>query len=212
MQIRSTDINPEQTYKLLTGIVVPRPIAWVSTRSTAGLINLAPFSCYTIVSNKPPMIGINIGRKAGVRKDTSRHIHETGEFVVNIGDDTLIDAIHQSAVEHPPEISEAALLGLELIKGQAIAVPRLAIAPISMECRLHSVTPFGDTGAEFHVGEIMLFHVRDDLLHNGKIDTAQLRPIARLAGPNYATLGEIISIQPIAQTPNAINGAKVEPQ
>lgn len=206
MQIQSAHISPEQTYKLMTGIVVPRPIAWISTRSTTGLVNLAPFSCYTIVSNKPPMIGVNIGRKAGVRKDTARHIQETGQFVVNIGDDTLIEAIHQSAVEHPPEISEAQLLNLELAAGCAVEVPRLAAAPISMECRLHSVTPYGDTGAEFHVGEIVLFHVRDGLLHNGKIDTARLRPVCRLGGPNYATLGDIISMAPIAQTPKAAMG------
>lgn len=77
-------MTPEQTYKLLTGVVVPRPIAWITTLSTSGVINLAPFSCFTFVSNAPPMIGINIGRKAGERKDTGHNIHETGEFVVHI--------------------------------------------------------------------------------------------------------------------------------
>lgn len=204
MKIFADSMGPEQTYKLLTGIVVPRPIAWVSTLSEAGLTNVAPFSCYTIVSNMPPMIGINIGRKAGVRKDTATNILSNSNFVVNIADETLLEPLHQSAGEYPPQISEAQLLDLETLPGESMPVPRLVAAPISMECRLHSVTPYGDTGAEFFVGEIRVWHIRDGLLNDGKIDSTILRPICRLGGPNYATLGKVVTLQAVSQTPKSV--------
>ncbi len=204
MEITAGSLGPEATYKLLTGVVVPRPIAWVTTVSTTGVVNLAPFSAFTFVSNKPPMVGINVGRKAGQMKDTSRNIHDIGEFVVNIADETMIEAVHLSAIEYPPEISEAELLGLELAPGTSIRVPRLAAAPVSLECRLHRVIAFGDTGSEFMVGEIAVFHLRDGLYLNGKIDSAQLRPICRIGGPNYAKLGEIVRMKPISQTEKTV--------
>ncbi len=200
MLIPADSLGPEATYKLLTGMVVPRPIAWVTTLSTAGVVNLAPFSAFTFVSTKPPMVGMNIGRKAGRMKDTARNIHDTEEYVVNIADDSMIEAVHLSAIEYAPEISEAELLGLELAASTSVRVPRLAAAPASLECRLHRSISFGDTGSEFMVGEIIQFHIRDGLYRDGKVDTAKLRPICRIGGPNYATLGEIVTMEPISQT------------
>lgn len=204
MEFAASSLDPEAMYKLLTGIVVPRPIAWVTTLSPGGGVNLAPFSAFTFVSNKPPMLGINIGRKAGVMKDTGNNIHATGEFVVNIPDDSMIEPVHLSAVEYPPDVSEAELLGLDLVPSTTIRTPRLARAPISMECRLHRTIAFGETGSEFTVGEVLAFHIRDGLCVNGKIDTAKLRPVCRIGGPNYAKLGEIVSMQPIAQTAKTV--------
>ena len=204
MDILADSLGPEATYKLLTGVVVPRPIAWVSTISTTGVVNLAPFSAFTFVSTKPPMVGINVGRKAGQLKDTARNIHATREFVVNIADETMIDTVHLSAIEYAPEISETELLGLELAPSRHISVPRLLAAPISLECRLHRVIAFGDTGSEFTVGEISVFHIRDGLLENGRIDSEKLRPICRIGGPNYAKLGEIVRMQPVSQTEKTV--------
>jgi flavin reductase (DIM6/NTAB) family NADH-FMN oxidoreductase RutF len=206
MDIAAADLGPEATYKLLTGIVVPRPIAWVTTQSRTGIVNLAPFSAFTFVSNKPPMVGINVGRKAGILKDTGTNILGTGEFVVNIADDSLVEPLHLSAVEHPPEVSEVEVLGLAVAASTRVRPPRLAAAPISLECRLHRSIAFGDTGSEFMVGEILLFHVRDGLLVDGKIDTGVLRPLCRIGGPNYARLGEIIRMRPVAQTAKTILG------
>lgn len=197
-------LTPEQTYKLLCGVVVPRPIAWITTRSPAGTLNLAPFSCFTFVSNAPPMVGINIGRKSGERKDTGRNIHDAGEFVVHVPDESMIEPVHLSAVEHPPGDSEVGLLGLETLASQHVGVPRLAAPAVAMECRLHSVTAYGSTGAEFVVGEVLAFHVRDGLLDDNKIDTRALAPIARVGGPVYAGLGEMTQMAPIAQTPKTV--------
>ena len=202
--IHAASLDVEGCYRLLSGIVVPRPIAWISTQSATGVVNLAPFSCYTFVCSKPPMIGINIGQRNGKRKDTSRNMIEQGEFVVNIGDETMVEAIHSSADEHGPDISEAALLGLELVKSELIATPRLAAVPISMECRFHSVQEFGDTRAEFMVGEVVVFHVQEQLYMGGKVDSVKLRPLARLGGPLYAKLGELLTMAPITRTPQSV--------
>jgi len=204
MELRANDLDPQATYKLLTGVVVPRPVAWVCTRSVHGLLNLAPFSAFTFVSTKPPLLGINIGRKAGQRKDTARNILDAGEYVVHICDEPLVEAVHDSAGEYPADVSEVGVLGLKTTPSVCISVPRIAAAPIAMECRRHQVIPFGATGAEFFVGEVLNFHVRDDLLAKGKIDSAALNPICRLAGPRYATLGRVISLRPLVQADKAV--------
>jgi flavin reductase (DIM6/NTAB) family NADH-FMN oxidoreductase RutF len=195
MKLNAIDLDAKQAYKLMTAVVVPRPIAWVSTMSASGVTNLAPFSYFTSVSNKPPMLGINIGQEHGGRKDTARNILQTKEFVVNIGEFAQVEAMHASADHHPPEISEIDLLGLKTLPSSFISVPRLAQAPVQMECRLDRMIPFGTAGSEFYVGEVLAFHVRDDLIENNKIDSVALDPICRLAGPFYAKLGEVVKMR-----------------
>lgn len=208
MRILAADLNAQHTYRLITGVLVPRPIAWVCTRSPEGALNVAPFSAFTYVSNKPPMLGINIGRKAGVLKDTASNIHAVGEYSVHICDEPLLDAIHESAVEHPPEVSEVELLGLSTTPSEFISVPRLTQPPIAMECRLHQTIAFGNTGSEFMVGEVLAFHIREGLLCDGKIDSLALNPVCRLAGPNYATLGSIVTKRPLPQTDKTVMGSR----
>ncbi len=190
----------EQAYRLITGIVVPRPVAWVTTLSSTGSVNLAPFSAFTFVSPKPPMLAISVGRKAGVYKDTARNILATEEFVVHIADQPLLEPLHLSSTEHPPEISEVDVLGLATHPSAHIKPPRLTAAPIAMECRLRHCIEFGETRTRLLVGEVLLFHFRDGLLNNGKIETKELNPVCRLGGPRYATLGDIVTMQAVAQT------------
>ncbi len=204
MEIAAASLGAEASYKLLVGAVVPRPIAWITTLNAQGAVNLAPFSAFTYVSVKPPMLGINCGRKAGALKDTGTNILAAREFVVHIADVGLVGPVHQSSIEYPPQVSEVAELGLEVLPGVDVRVPRLAIAPIAMECRFHSATPYGATGSEFIVGEVLRFHVRDGLCVDGKIDSMKLQPLCRLGGPNYATLGELIRMQPVAYTEKAV--------
>jgi flavin reductase (DIM6/NTAB) family NADH-FMN oxidoreductase RutF len=198
-EIRPVDLAGDAAYKLLCGLVVPRPIAWVSTLSVDGISNLAPFSCFTFVSHTPPMLGISIGRRPAGLKDTARNIHETQAFVVHIGDEALLESLHRSGGEFPPEVSEADLLGLELVPSRLVAPMRVARAPIAMECRLHKVVDFGNN--QFFAGEIQLFHIREDLVTGTRIDADRLRPVARLGGPNYSTLGEIIGMAPQSESP-----------
>jgi len=206
MQIAATDLDALQSYKLLTGVVVPRPIAWITTRSNEGVVNLAPFSAFTYICAKPPMIGFSCGRKNGKRKDTANNIFANREFVVHVVDASLLDVMHESSAEHPPEVSEPDLLGLSYIPSERVDVPRLTAPGVALECRFHDSMTLGETGAEFIVGEVLLFHVRDDLICNGKIATATLNPVCRLGGPNYALLGPIKTLRTIAQTPQKTLG------
>jgi flavin reductase (DIM6/NTAB) family NADH-FMN oxidoreductase RutF len=208
MRILASELNPQQTYKLLTGVVVPRPIAWICSQSQDGVLNLAPFSAFTFVSNKPPMIGVNIGRKGSVMKDTGNNILASQEYVVHIADASLLSKLHESSEEFPPEVSEVGVLGLETTSSDLVSVPRLTATPIAMECKLHQSIPFGETGSEFIVGEIVAFHIRDALVHDFKIDSLELNPICRLGGPNYALLGEVLTLRDIFQTTKTVVNAK----
>lgn len=203
VEIDPAGLDAESAYKLLVGTVVPRPIAWVTTLSEGGAVNLAPFSAFTFVAPKPPMLAISVGHKAGTYKDTARNILRGEEFVVHIADRSRIDDVHASAVEHPPEVSEAELLGLAISPSRLIRPPRLTDLPVAMECRFRQCLEFGDTRSRLIIGEVLLFHFREGLLREGKIDTRELDPICRLGGPNYANLGEIVTKTPIAQTPKA---------
>jgi flavin reductase (DIM6/NTAB) family NADH-FMN oxidoreductase RutF len=199
-RIDPSELGAEQAYKLLTGIVVPRPIAWVTSLSRANTVNLAPFSAFTFVSPKPPMLAISVGRKGNVYKDTARNILDREEYVVHIADAPLMKAVHDSSVEHPSDVSEVDVLGLETIASDRIAVPRLTAAPVAMECRFRQCLEFGDTRSRLIVGEVITFHIKDELLADGKIETERLDPIARIAGPRYARLGEIVTLKPVFQT------------
>src|SRR5258708_5705351 len=123
MRIDPSDLGAEQAYRLITGIVVPRPIAWVTSLSATGVVNLAPFSAFTFVSPKPPMLAISVGRKAGIYKDTAHNILLNEEYVVHIADTTLMSMVHESSTEYPPNVSEVEQLKLETLPGERIAVP-----------------------------------------------------------------------------------------
>jgi flavin reductase (DIM6/NTAB) family NADH-FMN oxidoreductase RutF len=194
------ELGAEQAYRLLTGIVVPRPIAWVTSLSRANTVNLAPFSAFTFVAPKPPMLAISVGRKGNIYKDTARNILDREEYVVHIADAPLMTAVHDSSAEHPSDVSEVEVLGLETVASDHIEVPRLTAAPIAMECRFRQCLEFGDTRSRLIVGEVIAFHIRDELLSNGKIETEKLDPIARIAGPRYARLGEIVTLKSVFQT------------
>ena len=200
MRIDPAYLDPETAYRLITGIVVPRPIAWVTSLSGSGVVNLAPFSAFTFVSPKPPMLAISVGRKGGIYKDTAQNILNNEEYVVHIADSSLMNAVHESSTEHPPDISEVEELRLSTLPGERIKVPRLKAAPIAMECRFRQCLEFGETRSRLIVGEVLVFHIREGLLNNGKIETETLDPIARIAGPRYAKLGEIVTLKPVFQT------------
>ena len=200
MRIDPAYLDPETAYRLITGVVVPRPIAWVTSLSTTGVLNLAPFSAFMFVSPKPPMLAISVGRKGNIYKDTAQNILNNEEYVVHIADSSLMNAVHESSTEHPPDVSEVEELRLSTLPGERIKVPRLAAAPIAMECRFRQCLEFGETRSRLIIGEVLVFHIRDGLLNNGKIETEALDPIARIAGPRYARLGEIVTLKPVFQT------------
>ncbi|MCH1881343.1 flavin reductase family protein [Agrococcus sp. ARC_14] len=195
--IDASELSASEAYRLLTGVIVPRPIAWITSRSADGVLNLAPFSAFTLVANDPPMVGVNIGLRAGTPKDTAANIEATGEYVIHIPSWSMQHAVHESSEVHPPHVDEAEHLGLATVPSDVVGVPRLRDAPIALECRLDRVVSFGRAGARFTVGEVLRFHIRADLLVDGKIDTVALDPVARIAGPTYARVGETERLRPI---------------
>jgi flavin reductase (DIM6/NTAB) family NADH-FMN oxidoreductase RutF len=200
MIIDPSTLSHSDVYKLMMGCIVPRPIAWVTSVSAEGIVNAAPFSAFCSVSTDPPMVGINIGRRGAGLKDTARNIAAAREYVVNIADEPLLEQLHLSAVEHPPNVSELKELGLETAPSDFVRTPRILAAPVQLECVLFRIIEFGRS-TQFIVGEIKRFHVRDDLCSNNKIDTAKLRPIARVGGPTYAKLREFVSLKPVPTGP-----------
>jgi flavin reductase (DIM6/NTAB) family NADH-FMN oxidoreductase RutF len=123
VEVDPSFLDAEESYKLLTGVVVPRPIAWISTLGSNGQVNVAPFSAFTFVSTQPPMLAVSLGRRLGVPKDTARNIGSRREFVVNIANFELLDSLHQSGTEYPEEISEVELLNLKTLPGERIKTP-----------------------------------------------------------------------------------------
>jgi flavin reductase (DIM6/NTAB) family NADH-FMN oxidoreductase RutF len=200
MRIAASDLETEASYKLITGIVVPRPIAWVTTLSPHGVVNLAPFSFFTCVSPKPPLLAISFGRSAGVYKDTARNILAGEEYVIHIADFPHLEALHLSSTEYPPEVSEVEATGLATLPSDEVKVPRLRDAPVAMECRFRSCIEFGRTRNRLIVGEVVVFHLRDGLVRDGKVATSDLDPIARLGGPTYARLGEVVTMTALHRT------------
>lgn len=199
MQIDPTKQTKHDNYKLLIGSVLPRPIAFVSSMGKDGVVNAAPFSFFTVVSTEPPMISVTAMRKPGnVQKDTARNIEETCEFVVHVVDSDNVAQVNETATDFPPEISEVDTVGFTLLPSARVKVPRIAESKIQMECILHKMIPLGGTSvspnADLIIGEVVMFHVQDELLFEGRIDTETLDPIGRLAGTTYGKLGEMFSM------------------
>jgi flavin reductase (DIM6/NTAB) family NADH-FMN oxidoreductase RutF len=184
-QMGSPDI-----YKVLSGIVVPRPIAFVSTVSPDGVPNVAPYSFFQAITPSPPHISFSAGSRDGEKKDTERNIDASGEFVVNIVNSEIARRMAMSALDLPPGVSEFEAAGLTLGESDIVSAPRVAEAPASLECEVRHVLPIGDEryGATLIIGEVLRFHVRDDLvLENYRIDFKRLDAVGRLAGDWYCT-------------------------
>jgi flavin reductase (DIM6/NTAB) family NADH-FMN oxidoreductase RutF len=200
MIINPAEHSNKENYKLLIGTIIPRPIAFVSTRSSEGQNNLAPFSFFTAVTSKPPTICFAPalrGKDAG-KKDTLRYIEETGEFVVNVVTEDIAVQMNETAGDFPPEVDEFEYAGLTPVPSQLVKPPRVKESPINMECKLYKIVPVGPAeagGGALVIGEVVLFHVSDTLIDNFRIDYDAFRPLARLAGQDYTTLGRRFALE-----------------
>lgn len=195
-------INPKENserdnYKLLIGSIIPRPIAFITTQSESGVVNGAPFSYFNIVSSNPPKVSVAIQRPTGELKDTARNIYDSGEFVVHIVDDENVAKINETAASLPPSESEIEKADLTLIPSTEISVPGVKEAKVRMECRLVQGIPLGGDGpgSDLFIGEVIQFHVDEEIYESGRIDPRGLGAVSRLAGTNYAHIGEIFSIE-----------------
>lgn len=190
--------SERENYKLLIGSIIPRPIAFVTTKSEQGVINGAPFSYFNIVSSNPPMISLAIQRPNGRLKDTARHIHHQQQFVVHIVDEDNVEQVNETAASLPVTESELARTNFTLVDSQQIAVPGIQEAKIRMECCLVQSVPLmngEEQTGDLFIGEVVQFHIDEAIYHEGRIDPRKLNAVSRLAGSNYAKVGEIFSIE-----------------
>jgi flavin reductase (DIM6/NTAB) family NADH-FMN oxidoreductase RutF len=186
-----------ENYKLMIGSIIPRPIAFVTTLSKEGVLNGAPFSYFNIVSSNPPMVSLAIQRSGGMQKDTARNIMVSKEFVIHIVDEQNVEKINETAASLAPEQSEVEQAKLTPVQSVKVAVPGVKEAKIRMECSLeHSLELGGsDTpGCDLIIGKVVQFHIQDEIYENGRINPAGLAAVSRLAGQDYARIGEIFSI------------------
>ncbi len=192
MDLKLSDLSALERYKLLIGLVIPRPIAWISTWSENGIANCAPYSFFNVFSEDPPLCMVSFGLRSNGRiKDSLRNIRRTGEFVVNLVDEATANAMHLSSEEFPPEVSEFDQAGLTTAPAALVQQPRIAEAAASLECRVYQRIEIGP-GREFVIGEILLAHAREGVIDpkTKRISETLYRPIGRLFGNRYCTTRE----------------------
>jgi flavin reductase (DIM6/NTAB) family NADH-FMN oxidoreductase RutF len=190
LEIDPAEWDSRQTYFFLAALVIPRPIAWISTLSKNGVPNLSPFSYFTIASNSPPHV---VFSSTGI-KDTVVNARDAGEFVVNIVDQSQVDAMVQSSIDLPPEMDEFAWAGIEPAGSKRVAAPRVKAARAHLECQTRQIIPVGESWLV--IGEVVHLQCSEKVWARGRIQPDLLDPVCRLSGSGYATLGEIYSRQP----------------
>ena len=193
------EIDNRDAYKLLISVVVPRPIAFVTTVDLQGAVNAAPFSFFNAMGYDPPIVALGVETRPGpgrVLKDTASNIQLTGEFVVNIVDDAIAEQMNVCAIDFEPEVDELAEAGLTTLASVQVAPPRVAEAPVSMECkRLVTI----ELGARRNViiGEVVHMHIRDDLVIDRDrfhVDAGKLAAVARLNAGFYTRVSEVFEM------------------
>jgi len=206
MDIDLPHLSADRRYKLLTALVIPRPIAWITSVSAEGVVNLAPYSFFNVLGNRPPVIAFGPGERGpGVLKDTHQNIEATREFVVNLVHPEAAEVMHKSAAPFPANVSEVAALGLELTPSQAIQAPRLALARVALECRLHETVRVMDN-------YIVLGLVQHLFVQDGIIDPETLRmnqksfvAVGRMQGPGiYCTTEHTLDLGPMPTPEQAL--------
>ncbi|CAM4139725.1 flavin reductase family protein [Lederbergia lenta] len=183
-----------ENYKLLIGSIIPRPIAFVTTVSNDGTLNGAPFSYFNIVSSNPAMISLSIQRNGGQQKDTARNIIESKEFVVHIVDEQNVEKINKTATNLPSDESEIIIAGLTPVSSTKVKVSGIKEAKIRMECTLEQSLHLNES-SDFIIGKVVQFHIDSDIYEDGRIDPLGLGAVSRLAGNNYAKIGNIFEIE-----------------
>jgi len=178
-------------YRVLNSVVVPRPIAWVCTRSAEGVHNLAPHSFYTVACVTPPVVQFtSVGRK-----DSLRNAEATGQFTVNLTPEALFEQVNATATDFPPDHSEAEHTGVRLEPAETVDAMRVAESPVSIECVLHGTLSLGDSTVVF--GRVTHISVWAEAVRDGRPRIEHLRPLARLGGNEWSTVGEVREIRRI---------------
>jgi flavin reductase (DIM6/NTAB) family NADH-FMN oxidoreductase RutF len=189
MLIDFSKIDSLKAYFWLGSTVTPRPVAWVTTRSAAGVTNLAPFSFFQVITASPPTLMISpLLHASGALKDTTRNIQETGEFVVNLVPFNMVDAMNETSFSYDADTSEIERCGIPTIESTQVKPPRIAGVPVSFECKLASIMPYPATTPSCHIilGEVVIGHVDEAILDDkGAVDPARLNLVSRMGASWY---------------------------
>ncbi|MNK67795.1 Flavin reductase like domain protein [compost metagenome] len=204
MIIDPQTLTHQDRYKLLNGSVVPRPIAFVSSMNAEGELNLAPFSFFNVVGSSPMSVVFSVMRRGpeALKKDTLRNIEETGEYVVNIVNEALVARMNVTSADFPHGVNEFAEAGLTPIPSEVVRPPRVAESPINMECKLIQTVEVGSGpgGGTLIIGEVLRFHIWDELYEGGRIDPDKLQAVGRMAGASYTrTTDRFDLVRPVYQ-------------
>ena len=191
-------IDPKELQKadchiLLLSSIIPRPIMLIATVSGGGIFNVAPYSSLTSICAKPTLIGFQIGRlRDGRKKDTLRNIEEVGDFSVNLVTKDISEAMNQASAEYPFETDEFQITGLKPVTGEVIRSPLVDESPVKMECKRIQILSFGDseTGSYFVIGEVIRFHIKDDISAEYRIDSTNMNVVGRLGGGINCLIGD----------------------
>ncbi|CAN5904072.1 flavin reductase family protein [soil metagenome] len=208
MQYAASDIADHERYKILAAFVLPRPIAWVTTLGPTGTVNAAPFSFFNVFAEDPPLCMFAVNKRPDGRlKDTWINIQRTGEFVVNLTDEPLARAMHDSSGDFPPDVGEPDYLGLKLAPSVDIKVSRLADAPWAMECKTWQVINVKDD-RQLIIGEGLRFHIRDELWDPKamRVHMERYHPVGRMFADRYCRTDDRV-VFPAAQGPNKADAA-----
>ena len=199
MTLDPAEAGPANTYKLLIGAIVPRPIAFVSSVSRSGVRNLAPFSFFTVASANPPVVCFAplVRSSDGQHKDTLQNVEQTGEFVVNIVSEDFAEQMNICSAEFPPDVDEWEKSGLTPVPSEIVQPARVSESRFQMECRLLQVVHVSDKplGGSLVMGTVLRFHIADDLFEDFRIDADKLRAIGRMGGQTYARTTDRFDIQ-----------------
>lgn len=199
MEIIPENLTWKDSYKLYTGSILPRPIALVSTISKEGIPNLAPFSNFCGVCPWPFIVAFApiIRPEDGTKKDTTRNIEETGQFVVNIVTEDIVMKVNETSIEFAPDIDEFQETGLTPIPSSKVMPYRVKESPIQMECVLENMLAFGEGAGSSNlvIGRVVQMHIEDALYKDGKIDLANLKPVGRLSGDYYAKMSDLFTLK-----------------
>lgn len=173
-------------YKLLSGLVVPRPIGWIGTRRADGSNNLAPFSFFNVVSSNPPVVLFSAGSHPDRPKDSSTLAEATGEFTVNIVSEEVVEAMSITSGSFTADDDEFGIAGLTAVTGSVVDAPLVAESPANLECRVSQVIELGVEGrTRLVVGDVVAIHVEDRVLDGTRVDSDALRAVGRMAGNSY---------------------------
>ncbi|CAQ81643.1 flavin reductase family protein [Aliivibrio salmonicida] len=197
MRFETARLTPQENYKLLIGGILPRPIAWVSSISSSGEVNLAPFSFFTVASANPPILCFNpMYNQDAEAKDTLRNIREQGEFVINTVSATHLEVMNKTCHGLAHDIDEFEYAGIKKAQSDFVTPPRVANAIVSFECRLNQIVDLGDDVLSGHLilGDVIAVHVADEAVYDGKIDSDKLDAIARMSGADYSLTRERVQL------------------